>query len=100
MSLEHLQQRLQDTNALIVQVENALSLPENKKNSRSLSANLQSLHNMRERLEEQFLELAMTDGNPEHPEGQHLNCTEEPVKVGKKAAGRLLDGRQWNEYPK
>ncbi len=57
-ALERLQQQLQDTNALIVQVENALALPENKEDLRSLSANLKALHNMREHLETQFLELA------------------------------------------
>ena len=25
---------------------------------------------------------------------------EDMARVGKKAAGRLLDGREWNEYPK
>ena len=24
----------------------------------------------------------------------------EVVKVGKKAAGRLLEGREWNDYPR
>jgi hypothetical protein len=57
-ALEHLQQRLQDTNASIVQAENALTLPENKEQVRSLSAAIKALHNMRQRLEEQFLELA------------------------------------------
>jgi protein gp37 len=41
---------------------------------------------------------AMTDGNPNHiPE--NLNCSDRPVRVGKKAAGRLLDGKEYNEYP-
>ncbi len=39
------------------------------------------------------------DGNPELKSGQHLNCSDAPVRVGKKAAGRLLDGREWSEYP-
>lgn len=30
---------------------------------------------------------------------QHLNCSDSPVRVGKKNAGRMLDGREWNEYP-
>lgn len=30
---------------------------------------------------------------------QHLNCSDQPVRVGKKRAGRLLDGREWNELP-
>jgi protein gp37 len=33
------------------------------------------------------------------PEGQHLNCSNELVRIGKKAAGRLLDGVEWNQYP-
>jgi protein gp37 len=28
-----------------------------------------------------------------------LNCTKESIRVGKKAAGRNLDGREWNEFP-
>jgi len=28
-----------------------------------------------------------------------LNCGDVPLRVGKKAAGRLLDGVEWNEYP-
>jgi protein gp37 len=31
--------------------------------------------------------------------GQLLNCSDKPERVGKKAAGRLLDGREWNEFP-
>jgi len=34
-------------------------------------------------------------GEPKDPHG----CCEEIARVGKKAAGRLLDGREWNEYP-
>jgi len=34
-------------------------------------------------------------GEPKDPHG----CREEIARVGKKAAGRLLDGREWNEYP-
>lgn len=33
------------------------------------------------------------------PAGQVLNCSDEPERVGKKKAGRLLDGREWNEFP-
>lgn len=35
------------------------------------------------------------------PENVHHHVTTEPplIRVGKKAAGRLLDGREWNEYP-
>ena len=32
-------------------------------------------------------------------QGQALNCANEPIRLGKHAAGRLLDGRQWNEMP-
>lgn len=28
-----------------------------------------------------------------------LNASNSPIRVGKKAAGRLLDGREWNEVP-
>jgi protein gp37 len=30
---------------------------------------------------------------------QALNCWDGPIKVGKKAAGALLDGREWKEFP-
>jgi protein gp37 len=30
---------------------------------------------------------------------QQINATDEPIRVGKHAAGRLLDGGLWNEYP-
>ncbi len=33
------------------------------------------------------------------PAGQHLNSSNELVRIGKKAAGRLLDGVEWSEYP-
>jgi len=29
-----------------------------------------------------------------------LNCSNDPVKIARKRAGRLLDGLEWNEYPK
>lgn len=40
----------------------------------------------------------MQDGNPGAVEMQ-LNASDSPVRVGKKAAGRLLDGREWNGVP-
>lgn len=33
-------------------------------------------------------------------QGDGIGITDNPRKVGKKRAGRLLDGREWNEYPK
>jgi protein gp37 len=30
---------------------------------------------------------------------QILNASNAPVRIGKHAAGRLLDGRTWDEYP-
>ena len=39
------------------------------------------------------------DGDPMNPIGQHINASGGPIRIGKKAAGRLLDGREWNEYP-
>jgi protein gp37 len=41
---------------------------------------------------------AMCDG-PEIDGATELNCSDEPVRVGKKAAGALLDGREWHEFP-
>jgi protein gp37 len=41
---------------------------------------------------------AMTDGNPDF-QPQELNCSDEPIRVGKKAAGDLLDGVQWHQFP-
>ncbi len=38
------------------------------------------------------------DGNPDC-DWQEINASNEPVKVGKKAAGRLLDGVLHDEYP-
>lgn len=38
------------------------------------------------------------DGNPDH-EPQELNASTVAIKVGKKRAGRLLDGREHSEYP-
>ena len=40
--------------------------------------------------------------NPTWPDGTPVSPDDHPVvlrDVGKKAAGRLLDGREWNEYP-
>lgn len=31
---------------------------------------------------------------------QTINCSNEPIRVGKKAAGSLLDGREWKEFPR
>lgn len=38
------------------------------------------------------------DGNPEH-EPMELNASNSPARVGKKAAGRQLDGRTHDEFP-
>lgn len=40
---------------------------------------------------------ASHDGAP--TDNQVLNCSDGPIRVGKKAAGRLLDGRVWDERP-
>jgi protein gp37 len=40
---------------------------------------------------------AMCDGAP--IDGQHLNASDEPVRVGKKAAGSLLDGIEHKQFP-
>lgn len=40
---------------------------------------------------------AMTDGAPLVK--RILNCGDVPIRVGKKAAGRSLDGRTWDEFP-
>lgn len=37
--------------------------------------------------------------NEQIVEGQRVGTSLESYRVGKKAAGRLLDGREWNEYP-
>lgn len=42
----------------------------------------------------------LQDGNPNDPKGQELNASGGPLRVGKKAAGRLLDGREHSEYPR
>jgi len=38
------------------------------------------------------------DGDPNH-RPFHVNSSDAPIRIGKKAAGRLLDGREWNEFP-
>ncbi len=40
---------------------------------------------------------AMCDGAP--GDGQVINASDDAIRVGKKAAGRLLDGRTWDEMP-
>lgn len=35
-----------------------------------------------------------------HPTSEHLDGERFMIRVGKKAAGRLLDGRTWDEFPK
>ena len=40
---------------------------------------------------------AMCDGAP--IDGQELNCSDDPIRVGKHKAGRMLDGREWDEFP-
>jgi protein gp37 len=41
---------------------------------------------------------AMQDGNP-CLNDQALNCSDAPERVGKIAAGALLDGREWKQFP-
>jgi protein gp37 len=40
---------------------------------------------------------SMCDGTP--GQGQLLNCSDQPARVGKKSAGSLLDGREWKQFP-
>lgn len=40
---------------------------------------------------------SMQDGTP--GDNQEINCSDQPVRVGKKAAGALLDGKQWHQFP-
>lgn len=46
----------------------------------------------------------MQDGAPQKVgqsvDGQWINASDEFIRVGKKKAGRLLDSREWSEYPK
>jgi protein gp37 len=38
---------------------------------------------------------------PALQDGAHvMNCGDIPIRMGKKKAGRLLDGREWSEFPK
>jgi protein gp37 len=39
---------------------------------------------------------AMCDGSP--GDFQHLNAGDTPIRIGKRKAGRTLDGRTWDEY--
>jgi protein gp37 len=39
------------------------------------------------------------DGAVRQGHAEELNCSDEPVRVGKKAAGALLEGREWKEFP-
>jgi protein gp37 len=41
---------------------------------------------------------AMQDG-ADNPAVQELNCSDQPIRVGKKAAGALLDGVEWKQFP-
>lgn len=40
------------------------------------------------------------DGDPETGEGDWFGDMTPMLKIGKKAAGRVLDGREWSEFPK
>src|SRR6202012_4014672 len=42
---------------------------------------------------------AMMDGGYDRGGAQVLNCSDEPVRVGKHAAGALLDGVEWKQFP-
>lgn len=42
---------------------------------------------------------AMQDG-PHDRAVVHINASDAPIRIGKKAAGRHLDGRTWDEFPK
>jgi protein gp37 len=42
---------------------------------------------------------AMCDGGETAKDGLTLNCSDAAIRVGKKAAGALLDGREWKEFP-
>jgi protein gp37 len=41
---------------------------------------------------------ALQDGGPDCPD-QILNALDSAIRVGKKAAGALLDGREWKQFP-
>jgi hypothetical protein len=57
-ALAELEKRLQNTSALIVQYEHALSSPDNSEYKTSLSVSIRSLQTLHKRLESEFLELA------------------------------------------
>jgi hypothetical protein len=57
-ALAELEKRLQSTNALIIQYQNALATPDNEENRNSISVSLRSLQKLHRRLEGEFLELA------------------------------------------
>jgi hypothetical protein len=57
-ALAELEKRLQNTSALIVQCEHALSSPDNSEYKTSLSVSIRSLQTLHKRLESEFLELA------------------------------------------
>jgi hypothetical protein len=42
---------------------------------------------------------AMQDGAVIEGKAQAVNASDAPIRVGKKRAGRLLDGREWSEMP-
>lgn len=42
---------------------------------------------------------AMTDGGTDRSGAQVLNASDEPQRVGKHAAGALLDGVEWKQFP-
>jgi protein gp37 len=42
---------------------------------------------------------AMCDGATDRTGAQVLNASDQPQRVGKKAAGALLDGREWKQFP-
>ena len=42
---------------------------------------------------------AFQDGGFDDRGSQLHNCSFDPIRVGKRLAGRLLDGREWNEFP-
>lgn len=42
---------------------------------------------------------AALDAAKSEPEGRAGDCSCVMTRLGKKRAGRLLDGREWNEYP-
>ena len=57
-ALLELEKRLQNTNALIVQYQDALALPDNREYQNAITVTLHSLQKLQKRLETEFLELA------------------------------------------